>query len=127
MVGHTGVFEAVRVSIEALDIQLGRIMEAVRSSGGVMIVSADHGNADDMYELDKKGEVKMEDGKRKVKTAHSLNTVPFIIYDPTYERYNDYDLKLNTNLGISSIAATIMDFFQVAKPEFYDASIINKK
>ena len=53
MVGHTGVFEAVRVSIEALDIQLGRIMEAVKAAGGVMIVSADHGNADDMYELDK--------------------------------------------------------------------------
>ena len=127
MVGHTGVFEAVRVSIEALDIQLGRIMEAVKASGGVMIVSADHGNADDMYELDKKGDVKMEGGKRKVKTAHSLNTVPFIIYDPTYELYSDYELKLNAGLGISSIAATIMDFFQVAKPDIYDASIINKK
>ena len=69
----------------------------------------------------------MENGKRKVKTAHSLNTVPFIIYDPTYEKYNDYELKLNEGLGISSIAATIMDFFQIVKPDFYDASIINKK
>lgn len=73
MVGHTGVFEAVRCSIEAMDIQIGRIVEAVKAVNGVLIISADHGNADDMFELDKKGNILMENGTKKVKTAHSLN------------------------------------------------------
>lgn len=46
MVGHTGVFDAVKVSVEAMDAQIGRIIEAVKKVNGVLLITADHGNAD---------------------------------------------------------------------------------
>lgn len=126
MVGHTGIYEAVVCSMEAMDLQIGRIKKAVEEAGGVMIITADHGNADDMFEHDKKGEIKVkEDGSPKAKTSHSLNPVPCIIVDPEYK--GEYDSKLNENLGISSIPATIMNFLGFDPPEDYDSSIINLK
>lgn len=126
MVGHTGVYEAVVCSMEAMDLQLGRLKNAVEKAGGVMIITADHGNADDMYEHGKDGSVKTkENGEPKAKTSHSLNPVPCIIYDPEYN--GEYSLELNEGLGISSIPATIMNFLGYDKPEIYDPSIITLK
>ena len=122
MVGHTGVFNAVKLSVEAMDIQLGRIIEAIKKTNGVMFVTADHGNADQMYET-KGDKVLTENGKKKVRTAHSLNKVPFIIYDPSYEQHKDYELKLNEGLGISSIPATTLNFLNIPVPADYDKTI----
>ena len=124
MVGHTGVFEAVVCSIEALDLSIGRIRKAVEKAGGVMIISADHGNSDDMYEHDKKtGAVKKnESGAPKAKTAHSLNPVPCIIYDPRGK--GEYSNKLREGLGISSLAATTLEFLGFEAPEDYDPSVL---
>ncbi|CAL5998513.1 2 [Hexamita inflata] len=127
MVGHTGVFNAVKISCEAMDIQIGRIMEAVKKVNGVLLITADHGNADQMYELTKKKEIVMEGDVKKVCTAHSLNKVPFIVYDPSFQKYNDYDTKLTEGLGISSIAATIMNFLHVEVPADYDKTIVVPK
>ncbi len=124
MVGHTGVFEAVVCSMEAMDLQIGRIREAVEKAGGVMVVTADHGNADDMYEHDKSGAVKTKaDGEPKAKTSHSLNPVPCIIFDPCYA--GEYSKELNSGLGISSIPATLMNFLGYDAPADYDRSVIN--
>ena len=68
MVGHTGVIDAAVAAVETVDECLGRIVEAVHGSGGACIVTADHGNADEMLE---------DDGSPD--TAHSLNPVPFIV------------------------------------------------
>ena len=126
MVGHTGVFEAVLCSMEAMDLQIGRIQKAVEAAGGVMIITADHGNADDMFEHDKKGDVKSKaDGSPKAKTSHSLNPVPCIIVDSQYN--GEYSKELNEGLGISSIPATIMNFLGLDAPEDYDKSIITLK
>ncbi len=126
MVGHTGVYEAVVCSMEAMDLQIGRLKHAIEHSGGVMVVTADHGNADDMYEHAKDGSVKMkENGEIKPKTSHSLNLVPCIIYDPEYK--GEYSLSLNTGLGISSIPATLMNFLGYDAPKDYDSSVINLK
>lgn len=123
MVGHTGVFEAVVCSMEAMDLQIGRLKEAIEKAGGIMVVTADHGNADDMYEHDKKGEVKRkENGDPKAKTSHSLNPVPCIIYDPEYK--GEYSKTLNEGLGISSIAATCMSLLGYVPPEDYDKSVV---
>lgn len=127
MVGHTGVFQAVRESIEAMDIQIGRLMEAIRKVNGVLLITADHGNADQMYETDKKNQIVMEGTKCKVRTAHSLNQVPFIVFDPSYDKYKDYETKLVEGLGISSCAATILTFLCVPVPEDYTPSIIRVK
>jgi 2,3-bisphosphoglycerate-independent phosphoglycerate mutase len=124
MVGHTGVFNAVVCSMEAMDLQIGRIRKAVDAAGGVLILTADHGNSDDMYEHDKKsGAVSTKpDGTPKAKTSHSLNPVPGIIYDP--ETKGEYGKTLNEGLGISSLAATTIQLLGFVPPEDYDQSLL---
>ena len=123
MVGHTGVFEAVVCSMEGMDLQIGRLRDAIEKAGGIMIVTADHGNADDMYEHDKKGGLKLkENGDPKAKTSHSLNPVPCIIYDPEYN--GEYSKDLEEGLGISSIAATCMTLLGYEPPADYDKSVV---
>ena len=127
MVGHTGIYEAVLCAMSALDLSLARIKTAVEKAGGVMIVSADHGNSDDMFARDKKtGEVKIkENGKPQAKTSHSLNPVPCILFDPEYQ--HDYSKELRSGLGISSLAATCIELLGYEPPEDYDASVIEWK
>jgi 2,3-bisphosphoglycerate-independent phosphoglycerate mutase len=129
MVGHTGVYQAVVCSMEAMDIQLGRLRRAVDDAGGIMVITADHGNSDDMYEHDKKtGAVsRKEDGSPKAKTSHSLNPVPCVIYDPRCQ--NEYphqagEGSLNEGLGISSIAATCIKLLGYLPPADYDPAVI---
>lgn len=124
MVGHTGVWNAVIQSMEGLDVQLGRLKEAVEKAGGVMLITADHGNSDDMFEHDKAGNVKKNsDGTPKAKTAHSLNPVPCILFDP--ESKNEYKPQLNEGLGISSIAASCINLLGYEAPADYDKSVLN--
>jgi 2,3-bisphosphoglycerate-independent phosphoglycerate mutase len=129
MVGHTGVYEAVIKSMEGMDVQLGRLRKAVKDAGAVMVITADHGNSDDMFEHDKKtgAVIHKEDGKPKAKTSHSLNPVPCIIYDPEYKgEYTNEpkDSSLNEGLGISSIAAVCMQLLGFLPPDDYDKSVL---
>ena len=125
MVGHTGVFAAVICSVEAVDLQLGRLEKALAAAGGVMIITADHGNSDDMYEHNKKtGEVVIkENGSPKSKTSHSLNPVPCAIVDFGYQ--GEYSKTLKEGLGISSLTATAIELLGYVPPEDYDPSVLN--
>ena len=126
MVGHTGNLEAVIVSLEALDLCLGRIKEAVDAAGGVLVISADHGNADDMLEHGKDGKVKVDaEGQAARKTSHSLNPVPCIVYDP--ESKGEYASELRSGLGISSLAATCIELLGFKAPADYDPSVLVMK
>ena len=126
MVGHTGVFNAVVCSMEGMDLQLGRLKAAIEKAGGILCLTADHGNSDDMYEHKKDGSVsKSADGEPKAKTSHSLNPVPGIIYDPEYK--GEYSTELNGGLGISSWPATLMNLMGFVPPADYDKSMINLK
>jgi 2,3-bisphosphoglycerate-independent phosphoglycerate mutase len=125
MVGHTGVLDAVRIAVETVDLCLARIVKGLQQSGGVLVASADHGNSDDMYERDKKtAEVVVDpaSGKFKTKTSHSLNPVPVHIYDPG----GKIPLRLNaqTDLGISSLAATCLTLLGFEPPADYSPSIV---
>ena len=124
MVGHTGNYEAVICSLEALDLSIGRLKTVVEKAGGVMIISADHGNSDDMFEHNKKtGElVYKKNGKPKAKTSHSLNPVPCIIYDPAGK--GEYKAELKEGLGISSLAATCIEMLGFVAPADYDESVL---
>jgi len=124
MVGHTGVYQAVVCGLEGMDLQLGRLKKAVEKSGGILILTADHGNSDDMYEHDKKsGAVTIKaDGEPRAKTSHSLNPVPCIIYDPEYK--GEYSETLREGLGISSLAATCIEMLGFTAPEGYDRSVL---
>lgn len=133
MVGHTGIFEAVRIAVEAVDLCLGRVIQAVRDVGGILVVTADHGNSDDMYEHDKKsGAVVMDPrtGIPKARTAHSLNPVPCYIYDPA----GTSKVRLAAGaaatekgpvLGIASLAATCIKLIGFEPPADYTPSIVD--
>ncbi|MDD5483215.1 MAG: 2,3-bisphosphoglycerate-independent phosphoglycerate mutase [Kiritimatiellae bacterium] len=125
MVGHTGVYQASQIAVEAVDLCVGRLMAAVHAAKGILVLSADHGNADDMFEHDKKnGAVKTDPltGKIKAKTSHSLNPVPVYIYAPADA--GRIRLAGNDNMGISSLAATCMQLLGFNPPEDYDKSIV---
>jgi len=126
MVGHTGSFEATVVGVEALDLCLGRILAAVDKAGGIAIITADHGNADEMYEIDKKtGKAKVgSSGKPKAKTSHTLNPVPCYIYD------NFYGDKYTANegaFGLANVAATVLTLMGEDVPEMWEKSMITLK
>jgi 2,3-bisphosphoglycerate-independent phosphoglycerate mutase len=125
--------------MEGMDIQIGRLRKAVDEAGGIMVITADHGNSDDMFEHDKKtGAVaRKADGSPKAKTSHSLNPVPCVIYDPEYQ--GEYPRtagegsmetsflgasSLNEGLGISSIAATCIQLLGYVPPADYDKSVL---
>lgn len=97
MVGHTGDFNAAICAIETVDKQLGRIYKKVEELGGILLVTADHGNCEEM--LDKEG--------NKL-TAHTTNLVPFIICQ------DNYTLK-NGKLG--DIAPTMLRIMNIKVPE----------
>ena len=124
MVGHTGSLEATVCSMEALDLQLGRILPVIDKVGGVAVITADHGNADEMAELDKKtGGIKYnKDGTMKAKTSHTLNPVPCIIYDNKYA--DSYTVKKDGNFGLSNVAATVVNLLGYKAPEMWDESVI---
>ncbi|MCI9450324.1 MAG: 2,3-bisphosphoglycerate-independent phosphoglycerate mutase [Clostridiales bacterium] len=128
MVGHTGSLEATVCSMEALDLQLGRILKVVDKIGAVAIITADHGNADEMAELDKKsGSPKHNaDGSLKAKTSHTLNRVPCIIYDNVSR--DSYTVREDDgSFGLSSVAATVVNLLGYEKPEMWDYGMITLK
>ena len=128
MVGHTGNIEATICSMEALDLQLERILKVIDKKGGVALITADHGNADEMYEIDKKtGEPKADkNGNFKAKTSHTLNPVPCIIYDNRENK--GYTVKADEgNFGLSNVAATMVNLLGYKAPAMWDESIIEVK
>ena len=128
MVGHTGSLAATRCSMEALDLQLKRILDVVDKLHGIALITADHGNADEMYEMDKKtGMPKAnKDGSFKAKTSHTLNPVPCIIYDNFYS--DGYTVKADEGkFGLSNVAATTVNLLGYEAPDMWDASILEIK
>lgn len=95
MVGHFAELEPTISAIEAIDIQLARIAKEVDRLGGVLVITADHGNAEELM-----------DSEGHSKTSHSTNPVPFVIYDNTDNR-NLYDFAELSDAGLSNVAPTI--------------------
>ncbi len=114
MVGHTGNELPIITAVETVDECVGRILERTKELNGIVIVSADHGNADEMFV--------MKNEKKIIKTAHSLNPVNFFIYDPLYD--GEYVIGDVKNPGLSNIAATLLNLLGFEKPEDYDDSLI---
>ena len=113
MVGHIGEMESTMTAIEAIDIQLARIAKKVDELGGVMIVTADHGNAEEL--VDENGEPK---------TAHTTNLVPCIFYDNT-ENAKKYELNRMKDAGLTNIAPTIANLLGLSDlPESWRDSLI---
>jgi len=126
MVGHTGHRDAAITAVEAVDLQLARLMRAVESLGGILVVTADHGNADEMYEHGGDGHVKRrKDGTPVVKTSHTLNPVPFTIYDP---RRTDGEYRLDPEVlpeaGLAHVTATCLNLLGYMQPDDEESSLL---
>lgn len=123
MVGHTGVLEAAILAVQAVDLQLGRIIPELMRRKGVLIVTADHGNSDDMVERDKDGRPKVGDnGKPKPRTSHTLNPVEFLLLEGSGR-----SITLSPDVeapGLSNVAGTVLELLGYQPPEFYDRSLI---
>ena len=114
MVGHTGNFEATVIGVEAVDLCLKRIMDACDKVGATLLITADHGNADEMYEKRKK-----DTDPIKAKTSHTLNKVPFIIYN------GEEGLTIKEgDFGLSNIAATVFTLLGLEVPAAWNESMI---
>ncbi|MBL8419854.1 MAG: 2,3-bisphosphoglycerate-independent phosphoglycerate mutase [Dechloromonas sp.] len=124
MVGHTGNFRAATMAVEAVDLQLARILPVIDAMGGVALITADHGNADEMYEIDKKTRqpAQNKDGSYKAKTAHTLNPVPLILYDNVSG--GRLGLKQAELAGLSNIAATVANLVGLEKHAAWDESLL---
>lgn len=114
MVGHSGVMEAAITAVETVDECLAKILPVIDSLDGVAVITADHGNADEMFTIKK--------GIKEVKTSHSLNPVPFIIYDPNYS--GEYRMAELDKKGLTNIAGTILNLLGFENVEDYDPSLI---
>jgi 2,3-bisphosphoglycerate-independent phosphoglycerate mutase len=117
MVGHTGKVDAAIKAVETVDECVGKLVEVIKELDGIALITADHGNSDEMF--------KIKDGKKQVVTSHSLNPVPFIIYDPNY--YEEYELASLDKSGIHNIASTILNLLGYDKPDKFAPSLVRFK
>ncbi len=111
MVGHTGVMDAVVYAMECVDQGLAAILEAADKYGYTVLITADHGNADQMTETKK--------GKTAVRTAHSLNPVPFIIYDNS----RSWVIREGT-YGLANVAPTVVRMMGLTAPSCWEESMV---
>jgi 2,3-bisphosphoglycerate-independent phosphoglycerate mutase len=123
MVGHTGNLRAATMAIEAVDLELGRLLKVVDALDGMAIITADHGNADEMFEIDKKtGKPALDKaGNIKAKTSHTLNPVPCIFYGK-----QALGLKIKgSGFGLSDLAATTANLLGYKPAEGWDPGILS--
>jgi 2,3-bisphosphoglycerate-independent phosphoglycerate mutase len=98
MVGHSGVIPAVVKAVETADACLGRVVETVQRLGGVLLITADHGNAEHMLEAD----------GTSPHTAHTSNPVPLIVTDP--------ETRIREGGGLQDLVPTALSYLGLKKP-----------
>jgi 2,3-bisphosphoglycerate-independent phosphoglycerate mutase len=125
MVGHTGDFNATAAAMEVVDGCLADLEAAVLSVGGVLLVTADHGNAEQMYELDPSTKDYRLDshGGRVPRTAHSLNPVPFAVVDPRQQ----WQLTHPEQASLAHIGSTLLALAGVELPRGYVPSLLEPR
>ena len=114
MVGHTGNLEATIAAMEVVDQCTARLVEVIRELDGVLVFTADHGNADIMFTE--------AGGVRSPKTSHTLSPVPFAIYDPNYD--GEYHMAAPAGAGLANVAATLLNLLGYEAPDDYQPSVI---
>ncbi|MDQ6974686.1 MAG: alkaline phosphatase family protein, partial [Mariprofundaceae bacterium] len=121
MVGHCGAIAPAIQAVEAVDQAIGRIIEALEKVGGCALITADHGNAEEMQIF--------KDGETEACTKHSINPVPCILFDPAFD--GTYDLrqaKDNDDImmrpGLSHLAATLFEVMGYEAPKDLNHSLL---
>ena len=100
MVGHTGVFDVADKAVETVDACAGKVIDAVLAKGGAVLLTADHGNADQMYDPDPEHPF----------TAHTTNPVPFLVAGLG-------DVSLRKGGVLADIAPTMLKILELPQPE----------
>jgi len=113
MVGHTGSMDATVIGVEAVDSALAALEKSCAANGFLLVVTADHGNADEMFEKDKKGNL-------APRTAHSLNPVPFIVCDKS-TKLQDGD---ESCFGLANVAATVAQLLGFEANSVWERSLL---
>ena len=126
MVGHTGSFDATVIAVETVDLQLARLARAIEELQGILVVTADHGNADEMFQRDKAGRVVRDKktGQPVAKTSHTLNPVPFLIHDPGRGDRYDIDPKKAATAGIANVTSTCLELLGYVPPDDLEPSLL---
>lgn len=114
MVGHTGNIAATIAALECVDQCLGRLLECVRAQAGIFVLTADHGNADEMFV--------MRDGEKIMRTSHTLNPVPFVIVDS--QPSDAFEIDRSLDGGLANVAATIFNLLGFRPPPDYEPSLL---
>ena len=127
MVGHTGDMAATIQAMELMDTCLARLAEATSQAGGILIVTADHGNADQMYEVDKTTGDYARDGHGRLKTrpSHTLNPVPMLLHGAT-DRWEIHPSGPDAG-GLAQIGSTLLALCGLPLPSGYLPSLVRKR
>ncbi|XP_004492608.1 2,3-bisphosphoglycerate-independent phosphoglycerate mutase [Cicer arietinum] len=124
MVGHTGDIEATIVACKAADEAVKMVLDAIEQVGGIYVVTADHGNAEDMVKRDKSGKPQLDkNGQVQILTSHTLEPVPIAIGGPGLAP----GVRFRTDLpdgGLANVAATVMNLHGFEAPSDYEPSLI---
>jgi len=124
MVGHCGHLQPAMTAIEAVDTAVGRIVDALQAAGGCALITADHGNAEEMRVANAGGD--------EPSTRHSLNPVPCILFDAAYDgsftlRQPSEEDSVSTRPGLSHIAASMLNMLGYAAPQELQPSLLEPK
>jgi 2,3-bisphosphoglycerate-independent phosphoglycerate mutase len=115
MVGHTGHLHATEAAMEVIDECMARLVAVIDELGGVLVYTADHGNADIMY-------TETADGVRTPKTSHTLSPVPFVVHDAAWA--GEYHLAHPEGAGLANVAATLLVLLGFVPPADYEPAVI---
>ncbi|KAM0875727.1 hypothetical protein ACQ4PT_036606 [Festuca glaucescens] len=124
MVGHTGDIEATVVACKAADEAVKIVLDAVERVGGIYLVTADHGNAEDMVKRNKSGQPALDkSGSIQILTSHTLQPVPVAIGGPGLHPGVKFRSDINTP-GLANVAATVMNLHGFLAPDDYETTLI---
>ena len=116
MVGHTGNLDATIEAVECVDQAVGQLLGELEAIGGVALVTADHGNADQMLRLDKQSGAYLDESL----TSHTLNPVPLYLFDPVGKRR----LAARRDASLGHVASTALELLGFAAPPDYLPSLL---
>lgn len=129
MVGHTGNYEATLIAVSTVDLMLAQLISAAKATNTILMVTADHGNADEMFDAKAKDFPNWRElplAKRPTpKTSHTLNPVPFAIFDPS----RSSPWKLNSNAkspNLGNVANTVLTLMGLPTRDLYLPSLVQK-
>jgi 2,3-bisphosphoglycerate-independent phosphoglycerate mutase len=126
MVGHTGDLEASVIAVSTIDLMLRDLIYAADRTNTILLVTADHGNCDEMFDVKPQAGTDWEalDVKLPPKTSHTLSPVPFYLYDP--DGVSHYRLRQGTTFTLANIANTVLHLLGLAPRQLYQPSIVGE-